>query len=100
MKETIYKDDAIRIVNTFMLRSEIVSGLRELPSANPWIPITKSEPTTSDHVLVTLKWADDDYETCELDYWVEKASTTEWSKRIIDHVIAWKFKPEPYKENE
>lgn len=66
-----------------------------------WIPITTSEPTTSDHVLVTYKWDEDDYETSELDYWVTKCAAEEGNKQcqmFIDHVIAWSFMPQPYKE--
>lgn len=69
-----------------------------------WIPITTSEPTTSDHVLVTYNWGDDDYddyEVSELDYWVTKCAAEEGNKQcqmFIDHVIAWSFMPQPYKE--
>ena len=66
-----------------------------------WIPTTTSEPTTSDHVLVTYKWDEDDYETSELDYWVTKCAAEEGNKQcqmFIDHVIAWSFMPQPYKE--
>lgn len=68
---------------------------------NEWIPITTSEPTTSNHVLVTYKWDEDDYETSELDYWVTKCAAEEGNKQcqmFIDHVIAWSFMPKPYKE--
>lgn len=70
---------------------------------NEWTPITVSEPNTSDHVLVTYKWCDDDYETSELDYWVTKHEAengNEKCKRLIDHVIAWRRMPGPYKEGE
>lgn len=70
---------------------------------NEWTPITVSEPNTSDHVLVTYKWCDDDYETSELDYWVTKHEAengNEKCKRLIDHVIAWRRMPDPYKEGE
>lgn len=69
-----------------------------------WIPITTSEPTTSNHVLVTYNWGDDDYddyEVSELDYWVTKCAAEEGNKQcqmFIDHVIAWSFMPQPYKE--
>ena len=66
-----------------------------------WIPITTSEPTTTNHVLVTYKWDEDDYETSELDYWVTKQEAEEGNKQcqmFIDHVIAWSFMPQPYKE--
>ena len=66
-----------------------------------WISITTSEPTTSNHVLVTYKWGEDDYETSELDYWVTKCAAEEGNKQcqmFIDHVIAWSFLPQPYKE--
>lgn len=70
-----------------------------------WIPITTSKPTTSNHVLVTYDWGDDDYddyEVSELDYWVTKCAAEEGNKQcqmFIDHVIAWAFLPQPYKKN-
>ena len=75
--------------------------LNRINTKNDWIPITTSEPTTSDHVLVTYKWDEDDYETSELDYWVTKQEAEEGNKQcqmFIDHVIAWSFMPQPYKE--
>lgn len=80
----------------------IKNKLLALPPVDvEWIPITTSEPTTSDHVLVTYKWDDDDYESSELDYWVTKCAAEEGNKQcqmFIDHVIAWSFMPRPYKE--
>ena len=67
---------------------------------NEWTPITVSEPNTSDHVLVTYKWDEDDYETSEIDYWVTKYEAekgNEKCKWLIDHVIAWQSLPTPYK---
>lgn len=75
--------------------------LNRINTKDDWIPITTSEPTTSDHVLVTYKWDEDDYETSELDYWVTKCAAEEGNKQcqmFIDHVIAWSFMPQPYKE--
>lgn len=83
-------------------RTEFDQVLMTLPSADvEWIPIATSEPTTSDHVLVTYKWDEDDYETSELDYWVTKCAAEEGNKQcqmFIDHVIAWSFMPQPYQE--
>lgn len=65
-----------------------------------WIPITKAEPNTSDHVLVTYNWGNDDYEVSELDYWITKYEAENGNaqcKRLIDHVIAWRHMPKPYK---
>ena len=67
---------------------------------NEWTPITVSEPNTSDHVLVTYKWDEDDYETSEIDYWVTKYEAEKGNKKckwLIDHVIAWQSLPTPYK---
>ena len=69
-----------------------------------WTPITTSEPNTTDHVLVTYNWGDDDLEVGELDYWVTKKEAEDGNascKRLIDHVIAWRPMVKPYrKENE
>ena len=71
--------------------------------ADKWIPITEAEPNTSDHVLVTYKWDDDDYETSELDYWVNKYEAEHGNERcrfFHDHIIAWQLKPMPYRETD
>lgn len=72
-------------------------------NSKSWIPITESEPNTSDHVLVTYKWDDDDYETSELDYWVNKYEAEHGNERckfFHDHIIAWQLKPMPYKDGD
>ena len=71
-----------------------------------WIPATEQEPP-EDHVLVTLKHSDDDYEVTELDYGVGKAMRDEKYTKImrehaadlISKIIAWMPMPEPYKED-
>lgn len=70
---------------------------------NAWIPITEREPDTAEHVLVTIKWAEESFEVCELDYGVThyEATITKLpclSKDIINHVIAWRPMPEAYRE--
>lgn len=109
---TIKRDDAIKIVETVnkhypnakfdYIVGLIKNKLLALPSTEvEWIPITTSEPTTSNHVLVTYNWGDGDYEVSELDYWVTKCAAEEGNKQcqmFIDHVIAWSFLPQPYKE--
>lgn len=65
-----------------------------------WIPISEKEPDTADHILVTYKWEEDDYEASEIDYGVAKycASTNSHCRNLIDHIIAWRYMPKPYKE--
>ena len=112
MSDLISREDAIKALNKEFHCTDIsddwdgletaIKIIEALPSADDeWIPITTSEPTTSDHVLVTYKWGEDDYETIELDYWVTKCAAEEGNKQcqmFIDHVIAWSFMPQPYKE--
>lgn len=96
--EDIIKDYRKQYEN---MNNEIADLEAKLSADVEWIPITTSEPTTSDHVLVTYKWDKDDYETSELDYWVTKCAAEEGNKQcqmFIDHVIAWSFMPQPYKE--
>lgn len=67
-----------------------------------WIPISEREPDTADHVLVTIKWAEDDFEVCEIDYGVTRYEATITklpciSKDIIKHIVAWRPLPEAYK---
>ena len=65
-----------------------------------WILISEKEPDTANHVLVTYKWGEDDYEVSEIDYGMVKylASTNSYCQNLIDHVIAWRYMPKPYKE--
>lgn len=88
----------------YKLLIETIEELEKKSADVEWIPITTSEPTTSNHVLVTYNWGDDDYddyEVSELDYWVTKCAAEEGNKQcqmFIEHVIAWSFLPQPYKE--
>lgn len=59
-----------------------------------WIPIEKEKPRGAEHVLVTLRWDEDDYEVTELDYGVDVAC----GGRFAKYVTAWMPLPEPYKE--
>lgn len=74
-----------------------------IESSQGWNPITESEPNTTDHVLVTYKWDDDDYETSELDYWVNKYEAEHGNEKcqfFHNHIIAWRLKPKPYRGGE
>ena len=57
-----------------------------------WIPITEQAPPEGNHILVTLKWKEDDYEVCELDYGMDKHE----GGRLASKVIAWMYMPKPY----
>lgn len=69
-----------------------------------WIPITEREPDTADHVLVTLKWKDNDYEVVEMDYGTAKYAAERLNLRRakieINAIVAWMPLPQPYKEAE
>lgn len=106
MRDTIYREDAIEAWDKLSKRGrtefdQVLMTLPSIESSQDWIPITESEPNTSDHVLVTYKWDDDDYETSELDYWVNKYEAEHGNERckfFHDHIIAWQLKPMPYRE--
>ena len=117
MKDIIYRNDAVALVikaihgtDNKEIQNYLMDGLRKqmwsLPSAESsqdWIPITESEPNTADHVLVTYKWDDDDYETSELDYWVNKYEAEHGNEKcqfFHNHIIAWQLKPKPYRETD
>jgi hypothetical protein len=104
----ILREDAIDLCTRFIegeSRGWVKHAIREVQTAllgfpRGWIPITVAEPNTSDHVLVTYKWGDDDYETSELDYWVNKYEAEHGNERcqfLHDHIIAWQLKPMPYR---
>lgn len=62
---------------------------REILNTNQWKPADVNTPYEigGQHVLVTIKWAEDDYEVCEMDPMEMKRY----------NVIAWMPLPEPYK---
>ena len=102
-----WKQNVSQKVTTIL--NQFIDWIEGMPTIDvvevEWIPITTSEPTTSNHVLVTYNWGGDDYddyEVSELDYWVTKCAAEEGNKQcqmFIDHVIAWAFLPQPYKKN-
>lgn len=61
--------------------------------AQCWIPMSITKPPVAKHVLVTIKWADDDYEVTEADYglWVYT------DHPALNKIVAWMYMPEPYK---
>ena len=103
------RETDIERANVIALKYRMIGGLR---LDNVWIPISLQEPFVADHVLVTLKWGEDDYEVCECDYGVTKycAECTDEnlvrkedakkSRDFLDHIIAWRFMPEPYEETD
>ena len=68
-----------------------IQGYCDIPSAEAvqgWIPCDGKLPNTvGDHVLVTIKWADDDLEVCEMC----PASASRYN------IVAYQNMPTPYK---
>lgn len=74
-------------------RNERMTGCNiEMPEGLRWVPIEEEAPPAA-HVLVTIKWAENDYEVCEMDYY-------NWTKLAKEKVAAWMRMPEPYKGGE
>lgn len=57
--------------------------------SSKWIPIEEAAPP-ADHVLVTIKWSEDDYEVAEMDFY-------NCEVKFREKVTAWMRMPEPYK---
>ena len=75
-----------------------VAALKALPSAQPgWIPTSERLPDNDRAVLVTLKWAEDDYEVAVGEYWHNSTASHGWGS-FEGHVIAWHELPTPYRE--
>lgn len=99
MKKLVDQEEVLEIIDditeirgtTYM---EIVGRVERLEgqTTQEWIPISEQEPTTGEHVLVTIKWSEQDYEATELDYGVEK------NKKDPANIIAWMPLPIPYRE--
>ena len=75
--------------------------VKELPSVTPkqpgWIPTSERLPDNDRAVLVTLKWAEDDYEVAVGEYWHNSTASHGWGS-FEGHVIAWHELPSPYRE--
>lgn len=75
--------------------------VKELPSVTPkqpgWIPTSERLPDNDRAVLVTLKWAEDDYEVAVGEYWHNSTASHGWGS-FEGHVIAWHELPTPYRE--
>ena len=83
-------------------KSSVRMTIQRMPTIEPeWISVSERLPDTADHVLVTLKWSDTNYEVCELDYLVTKYEAEHtgslWATNMIGHVIAWTPLPPAYK---
>ena len=113
MKDTIYREDAIKAfkplptieglgLQPLITVDDAIKILNGLPSAQPepqWIPCSERPPEVENNVakrvLVTTSWT----MVCEAHYCVDH-----WEMNDIDYklssVIAWMPLPEPYKENE
>lgn len=71
-------------------RSERMTGCNiEIPEGLRWVPIEEEAPP-EDNALVTIKWDENDYEVCEIDFY-------NWTKTAKEKVTAWMRMPEPYK---
>ena len=68
-----------------------------------WIPLSKKKPNTGEHILITVKWSDNDYEVMEEDWGVlecevNDGSATEVSRLIYEKTIAWMPMPMAYRQ--
>ena len=57
-----------------------------------WKTIEEEPAPEGKHIIVTLKWSDDDYEAAELDYGMDKHCGGELWKRVV----AWMPMPDPW----
>ena len=100
------KEAAVRIAELQELYKHSQEQYYELMNKTRWIPVKEQDYDGAAHVLVTVKWDDDDYEVMELDYSVAKYYAENgdderyknWCKAIVEHVTAWMPLPEPYKK--
>lgn len=74
--------------------NKMLDHIKEAPTVDAelkWIPISERTPG-AEHVLVTLKWGEDDFEVTELDYGVDVAC----GGRFAKYVTAWMPLPKAY----
>ena len=86
--------------STVEVKYFVADMLEKLPPAQPgWIPTSERLPDNDRAVLVTLKWAEDDYEVAVGEYWHNSTASHGWGS-FEGHVIAWHELPTPYREGE
>lgn len=86
-----------------LLSGDLTDNTQTRTNTNRWIPLSKKWPATGEHILITVKWSDDDYEVMEEDWGVlecevKNGSATETSRAIYGNTIAWMPMPKAYKE--
>lgn len=98
MSDLISRAAAIETVRKAQSIGQAHRMLLQLPSAQPgWIPTSERIPDNDRAVLVTLKWAEDDYEVAVGEYWHNSTASHGWGS-FEGHVIAWHELPTPYRE--
>ncbi len=70
--------------------------IKSIPAENQWVPCSERPPETPDPVLVTLKWAEDDYEVSIDEYWSGVPEHQGWGYDD-EKVVAWRPLPKPFR---
>jgi len=86
-----------------LLGESLQTHQRTEANTGRWIPLSEKRPDTGEHILVTVKWSDNDYEVMEEDWGVlecevKNGSATEVSRLIYEKAIAWMPMPRAYRE--
>ena len=76
--------------NGALTEKEFNKIMRKLDTIPQWIPCSERLPETSEHVLATLKYSEDDLEVCEVDWFIDT--------NLAQKAVAWMPLPEPYRK--
>lgn len=109
MKDPIERQDVINILATMQGRctskaaliqnSKIWQQIKDLPSAQQWIPVSKSLPPSREEVNVSIcdetgdtryNYTSHGWLTTDKEYWIV-------DNEINNYVVAWMPLPEPWK---
>ena len=101
MNDLIYRQDAIKAVGYYYCHSGdkllfADNALKELPSAQKWIPCSERLPTKTGHYLCSFKKPKRiDRIYVDFAYW----TGGRWYGHVGDEINAWMPLPLPYKED-
>lgn len=105
---TAYFDDAIQAHNETIV--DVLNAIEQQPKVGEWIPVDEGLP--EEHEIVDITYVNETYEyeddgdlfyiemLTDIAYYEDGEWFDEFDELIIEDVIAWKPRPEPYRKED
>lgn len=105
---TAYFDDAIQAHNETIV--DVLNTIEQQPKVGEWIPVEEGLP--EEHEIVDITYVNETYEyeddgyllyierLTDIAYYEDGKWFDEFDELIIEDVIAWKPRPEPYRKED